>query len=279
MQIKRNLALLCLGGIFLIPAFAKGSPEGAARSADAPYTIEVAGSTSVTPLMELLAADYAKIRGNVRININGTGSSDGIRAAAEGTTEVGMSSRELSPAEKGSSLNELVIAIDGIAIIVNSGNPLSTLTIPQIRDIYAGRINDWSQVGSGKSGRIAVVSREPGSGTRGAFEELIELKDQLVLGATEFDGTGAIKAEVSRNADAIGYISLGSVDNSVKTVNIEGVAATTANVINGSYRISRPFILLTKNASIHQETKQFLEWILSSDGQAVVKTSWISVKG
>ncbi|MDR2404014.1 MAG: phosphate ABC transporter substrate-binding protein [Spirochaetaceae bacterium] len=279
MKIKTFLAAVCLGGICLSTVFARGGSEGGSGGSDAPYTIEVAGSTSVTPLMELLAADYAKIRSNVKININGTGSSDGIKAAAAGTSEVGMSSRELSPAEKGSGLDELVIAIDGIAVIVNSNNPLTNLTIPQIRDIYAGRINDWSQIGGGKSGKIAVVSREPGSGTRGAFEELIELKDQLVLGATEFDGTGAIKAEISRNADAIGYISLGSVDNSVKTVNIEGVAATTANVINGSYRISRPFILLTKNASSHQETKRFLEWVLSSDGQAIVKKSWISVKG
>ncbi|MDR1949899.1 MAG: phosphate ABC transporter substrate-binding protein [Spirochaetaceae bacterium] len=279
MKISNFFVAVCLTGLCLNPVFAGGSKEGAAQAPDAPYTIEVAGSTSVTPLMELLAADYAKVRGNVKININGTGSSDGIKAAAAGTSEVGMSSRELGPAEKGSALDELVIAIDGIAVIVNSANPLTDLTIPQIRDIYAGRINDWSQLGGGKSGRIAVVSREPGSGTRGAFEELIELKDQLVLGATEFDGTGAIKAEISRNADAIGYISLGSVDSSVKTLNIEGVAASTANVINGSYRISRPFILLTKNASAHQETRRFLDWIMSSDGQAIVKKSWISVKG
>jgi phosphate transport system substrate-binding protein len=228
--------------------------------------------------MELLAADYAKVRSNVKININGTGSSDGIKAAAAGTSEVGMSSRELSPAEKGSGLNELIIAIDGIALIVNNSNPLTNLTIAQCRDIYAGRITDWSQITSNKRGKIAVVSREPGSGTRGAFEEIIQLKDNLVLGATEFDGTGAIKAEISRNADAIGYISLGSVDASAKTVNIEGVAASTANVVNGSYKIARPFILLTKNAAIHQETRQFLDWVLSPAGQTIVKKSWISVK-
>lgn len=277
MIIKRTLILAVLASAFLVPGFANPAREKAAPASAGAYTIEAAGSTSVTPLMEQLAEEYAKIRGNVKININGTGSSDGIRAAGAGTSELGMSSRELTPAEKGAGLRELIIAIDGIALIVNQGNPLANLTIPQIRDIYSGRITDWSQISPGKSGKIAVVSREPGSGTRGAFEELIELKDQLVLGATEFDGTGAIKAEISRNADAIGYISLGSVDPSVKTVNIEGVEASTANVVNGSYRISRPFILLTKT-TVHQETQQFLDWILTPAGQGIVKKSWIAVR-
>ena len=120
------------------------------------------------------------------------------------------------------------------------------------------------------------MSREPGSGTRGAFEELIELKDKLVLGATEFDGTGAIKAEVSRNPDAIGYISLGSTDPSVKAVGVQGAAATTDNVKNGVYPIARPFIILSQK-TIKPETQRFLEWILSSEGQSVVKKNWISV--
>lgn len=287
MKIKRKCVLAVLALALAIPGFAgpsrdnsnqSGSSQaGSAQPSAAAYTIEVAGSTSVTPLMEQLAEAYAAVKPNVKVNINGTGSSDGIRAAGAGTSEVGMSSRELTPAEKGSGLRELIIAIDGIAVIVNNNNPLANVSVPQIRDIYSGRITDWSQVSPGKSGKIAVVSREPGSGTRGAFEELIELKDQLVLGATEFDGTGAIKAEISRNADAIGYISLGSVDASVKTVNIEGVAASTANVVNGSYRISRPFILLTKR-EVHQETQQFLDWIMSAAGQNIVKKSWIAVR-
>ncbi|MHB9293320.1 phosphate transport system substrate-binding protein [Hollandina sp. SP2] len=282
MHRKRIGATLCFVAVCLGPVFAGGSKDRGTPSPEAqaaPYTIEVAGSTSVTPLMELLAADYARVRSNVKININGTGSSDGINAAAAGTSEVGMSSRELSPVEKGAGLRELVIAIDGIAVIVHGTNPLTGLSIAQCRDIYSGKIQDWSEVTQEKQGRIAVVSREPGSGTRGAFEELIALKDQLVPGAIEFDGTGAVKAEVSRNVDAIGYISLGSVDSSVKPLAIEGIAANSGNVINGAYKIARPFILLTKNTSIHQETQQFLEWILSPAGQIIVKKSWIPVKG
>jgi phosphate transport system substrate-binding protein len=279
---KKSPLALILGIALLSPLFAAGSKEGQTQTqtqtADAPYTIEVAGSTSVTPLMELLAADYGKVRSNVRININGTGSSDGIKAAAAGTSELGMSSRELSATEKGSGLDELIIAIDGIAVIVNNNNPLTTLTLAQVRDIYTGQITDWSAVAPGKSGKIAVVSREPGSGTRGAFEEIVGFQDKLVLGATEFDGTGAIKAEISRNPDAIGYISLGSVDTSIKPVAVEGVSATNANVVSGSYKIARPFIVLSQGAKIHQETKSFLDWIMGPSGQAIVKTSWIPVR-
>jgi phosphate transport system substrate-binding protein len=266
----------------LIPAFAGGSkdqsPAGGTAQSAAPYTITVAGSTSVSPLMELLIAEYAKLRPNVKFNMSATGSGDGIKAVPAETAEIGMSSRELSPAETGTGINEHLIAIDGIAVIVNTANPVSNLTIDQIRNIYTGALTDWNQVG-GKAGKIAVVSREPGSGTRGAFEEIVKFQDRLVKGAIEFDGTGAVKAEISRNADAIGYISLGSVDNSVKTLSVGGVAAATANVVNNSYKIARPFLLLTKKGrSLNNETTAFLDWILTDAGQAIVKTSWISVK-
>jgi phosphate transport system substrate-binding protein len=289
MKMKRIAALLITGCALLSPAFAGGNqaasgeaaPATSSSSAAAPsaYTIEVSGSTSVTPLMEMLAAAYSKLRPLVRVNINGTGSSDGVKAAAAGTSELGMSSRELSPAEKGQGLTELVIAIDGIAVIVNRANPVSALSPEQIRGIYTGAISDWSALGGGRKGRIAVVSREPGSGTRGAFEEIVGFQDKLLAGAAEFDGTGAVKAEVSRNADAIGYISLGSLDDSVQPVAVGGVAANTANVVNGSYRIARPFIVVYRRQSASAETARFLEWVLSAEGQRIVKTSWISVNG
>jgi len=252
-----------------------------AQSAAAPYTIAVGGSTSVNPLMELFVAEYAKIRGNVKFTVSATGSGDGIKGVPAGTCEIGMSSRELTPAEIGTGIDTLVIAIDGIAVVINNANPIASLTQAQIKDIYTGEITRWEQLGAaaqGKTGRIAVVSREPGSGTRGAFEEILKFQDKLVRGAIEFDGTGAIKAEVSRNADAIGYISLGSVDNSIKALSVDGVAATTANVVAGSYKIARPFILLTKKgAALNAETKAFLDWVMSPAGQNIVKTSWISV--
>jgi phosphate transport system substrate-binding protein len=275
-KLKTLSSIFLLGLLSLSPLFAKGA--GDASGSAAAHTVTVAGSTSVNPLMELLTADYRKQHGNVSFNISATGSGDGIKAVPAETAEIGMSSRELSAAEKGTGIDEHLIAIDGIAVIVNPGNPLSNLTVDQIRNIYTGAVTDWSQVG-GRAGKIAVVSREPGSGTRGAFEEIVKFQDKLVKGATEFDGTGAVIAEISRNADAIGYISLGSVNNSVKALSVDGVAASTANVVNGSYKISRPFLLLTKKGrKLNPETTAFLNWILSPPGQAIVKTSWIAVK-
>jgi phosphate transport system substrate-binding protein len=266
-------------------AFALGGKEdqqSAAAPAAAPYTIAIGGSTSVNPLMEMLITEYEKAHSNVKFTVSATGSGDGIKGAGEGTYEIGMSSRELSPAEIGTGLDALVIAIDGIAVILNNANPVSNLTMEQIKDIYTGKITRWQDLGtsaSGKTGGIAVISREPGSGTRGAFEELLKFQDQLVKGAVEFDGTGAIKAEVSRNADAIGYISLGSLDNTVKPLNVGGIAPTTANVVNGSYKIARPFILVTKKGvPLNAETKAFVDWIMASAGQSIVKKSWIPVK-
>jgi phosphate transport system substrate-binding protein len=254
------------------------APQTPASQAPAPYTVTVAGSTSVNPLMELLVAEYRKQHGNVSFNISATGSGDGIKAAPAETAEIGMSSRELSASEKGTGIDEHLIAIDGIAVIVNTANPLSNLAVDQIRDIYTGAVTDWSQVG-GRAGKIAVVSREPGSGTRGAFEEIVKFQDKLVKGATEFVGTGAVIAEISRNPDAVGYISLGSVNSSVKALSVDGTAASTANVVKGSYKISRPFLLLTKRGkSLNPETTAFLNWILTPQGQSIVKTSWIAVK-
>ncbi|MDR3139163.1 MAG: phosphate ABC transporter substrate-binding protein [Treponema sp.] len=271
-----SLASLFAGGKSEAPSGASGGGSG---GTPAPYTVTVAGSTSVNPLMELLVADYAKVRGNVKFNISATGSGDGIKAVPAETAEIGMSSRELTPTEIGTGIETHLIAIDGIAVIVNNNNPISDLTLDQIRSVYTGEITDWSALGGGKTGKIAVVSREPGSGTRGAFEEIVKFQDKLVKGAIEFDGTGAVKAEISRNVDAVGYISLGSIDASVKALSVGGIKAETANVVNSTYKIARPFLLLTKQGkALNLETRSFLDWILSSAGQTIVKTSWISVK-
>ena len=275
---KRMMIAAAALVLALPPVFAGGAKDGGAQSqSPAPYTIEVGGSTSVTPLMEMLAAEYQKVKPSIRININGTGSGDGIKNAGA-LYQIGMSSRELTPAEQGAGLKETIIAIDGIAVIVNSGSPAGDLSLEQIRNIYTGAITDWSQVtGNAKKGKIAVVSREEGSGTRGAFEELVGFAGKLVPGANESTSTGAIKAGIAQNADAIGYISLGSVDGTVKAIAVGGVAATSANVVNGSYKIARPFILLT-GGNVNPETKAFIEWVLSPAGQAVAAKSWIPVQ-
>jgi phosphate transport system substrate-binding protein len=274
MKIK-TIAILMVMALVLASACNKGSKSTAASTA--PYTIEVGGSTSVEPLMVLLDKEYQIAKPNIKANINPTGSGDGIKNA--GTLyQIGMSSRELTPAEQGMGLQETVIAIDGIAVIMNKESAVSNLTLDQIRDIYTGAITDWSQVSGGtKSGAIAVVSREEGSGTRGAFEELVGFQGKLRAGANESTSTGAIKAGIAQNPNAIGYISLGSVDDTIKAISVNGVAPTNENVVNGSYKISRPFIVLT-GSNIHAETRAFLDWILSPAGQNIVKSSWIPVR-
>ncbi|MCL2440646.1 MAG: phosphate ABC transporter substrate-binding protein [Treponema sp.] len=239
------------------------------------YTIEIGGSTSVTPLMELFAAAYADVKPNIKVNINGTGSGDGITNAGV-TYQIGMSSRELTPAEQGRGLNAEPVAIDGIAVIVNNNNPVSNLTIDQIRDIYTGAVTNWNQVG-GNNAPIAVISREAGSGTRGAFEEIIGFQGRLLAGANESTSTGAIKAGIVQNPNAIGYISLGSVDDTTKAISVGGAAPLSSNVLNGSYRVARPFIVLT-GSNVHAESAAFINWMFSSAGQAIVARSWIPVR-
>lgn len=254
--------------IALTSAFAGGNQgSGSTPASAAPYTIEVGGSTSVTPLMEVLQAGYADVRPNVRINISGTGSGDGITNAGV-TYQIGMSSRDLTPAELGRGLRAEIIGIDGIAVIINKNNAVSNLSVEQIQGIYTGTITNWSQVG-GRNAAIAVVSREEGSGTRGAFEEIVRFQGMLLAGANQLTSTGAILANVAQNQDAIGYISLGSVNDSVKALSVGGVTPTAANVSRGAYKIARPFILLTGN-NVRQESTAFIEWILSPAGQAIV---------
>jgi len=273
---KIKLIVILLGVIVLTGAFALGSSDSGS-SGPAPYTIEVGGSTSVTPLMELFAEEYQKAKTHIKVNINGTGSGDGIKNAGV-LYQIGMSSRELTPAEQGTGLKEEIIAIDGIAVIMNKSSPVNNLTIEQIRGIYTGAITDWSQVSGGaKRGRIAVISREEGSGTRGAFEELVGFQGKLVMGANESTSTGAIKAGIAQNTDAIGYISLGSVDDTIKAISVNGVAANNDNVKNGTYKIARPFIVLT-GKNVHAESAAFINWMLSAEGQQIVSRSWISVK-
>jgi len=265
---KKQVIAVLMVVFALTSVFAGGNSESV-------YTIEVGGSTSVTPLMELFAAEYAKVKPNVKVNINGTGSGDGITNAGV-TYQIGMSSRELTPAEQGRGLRAEIVAIDGIAVIVNSNNAVSNLTVEQIRDIYTGAITNWNQLG-GRNATIAVVSREEGSGTRGAFEEIIGFQGRLLRNANQLTSTGAILANIAQNQDAIGYISLGSVNDTIKAISVGGVAPTAANVVNGSYRVARPFIVLT-GSNVHNESRDFVNWMLGSVGQTIVRRGWIPVR-
>ena len=269
MKIKIIEAIKIIATLMAVLVLASACTRGSGLQggSDQPYTIEIGGSTSVTPVMEYLQAEYANVRPNVRVNISGTGSGDGVTNAGV-TYQIGMSSRDLTPAELGRGLRSEVIAIDGIAVIVNRNNNVSNLSLQQIHGIYTGTITNWSQVG-GRNATIAVVSREEGSGTRSAFEELVDFRGFLLANANQLTSTGAILANVAQNQDAIGYISLGSVNDTIKAVSVGGVAPTAENVTRGTYRIARPFIVLTGN-NVHLESAAFVQWILSPAGQTII---------
>jgi len=226
----------------------------------------MAGSTSVQPYAEVLAEEYAHLHPDREIDIQGGGSSAGITAVRSGTADIGMSSRSLTEKEK--QLWSCEIAKDGLAIIVHPLNRLTGLTLEQLCAVYAGKITEWSELGGTKT-KIHIIAREEGSGTRSAFESLVMINDRINPRAIVQDSNGAVRQLVSGDVNSIGFISLGLADHSVKTLHLNGVAPTLENVINGSYSLWRPFLLVTENEPSGL-TKEFIDYILSEQGQKIL---------
>jgi phosphate transport system substrate-binding protein len=260
--------------------FSFASPNAIAND-----TVSVVGSNSVTPLMEVLGETYGKTH-SVVIEVQGPGSSAGIRAAKDGSSDLGMSSRDLKNTEKNTRLQEVVIARDGIAVVVNSQNPIKNLTKEQVAEIYKGDIKNWQAVG-GLNQPIVVATRDTASGTRGAFEDIMKLKKKInghkvsaiSQKAQVASGNGQLKTLVANNPYAIGYISLGSVDNSVKPLAIDGVKPSINAIKAGTYGVQRPFLVLYKNGRPSKSALAFLDWIKTSEAQSIVeKKGYISIQ-
>lgn len=241
-------------------------------------TIKISGSTSVGPLMEKEAMSYKEENPKTTVEVQQIGSSAGIKNAIEGVSEIGMSSRELKDAEK-SQVTEQVIAYDGIALVVHPSNKAENLTMEQIKGIYTGAITNWKEVG-GNDAPIVVASREDGSGTRDAFQEIAGYKsEELDKKATIAEGNGSVKTTVSTNVNAIGYISFEQLGDSVKDLKVEGVEATPEKVLSKEYKLSRPFLVVYKEDKLTEGGKKFIDYILSDKGQAIVEeTGGIKVK-
>jgi len=248
-------------------------------------TISVVGSTSVTPALELIATAYEKKNPNIRVDIQGIGSTAGVNAANDGTADIGMASRNLKESEGGYGLTEYILAFDGIAVVTHPSNPIKELDKETVTKIFTGEITNWSEVG-GEDATIIVISREEGSGTRGAFDDIMDLEAKndagekyslIVDDAIIADGNGAVKANVASKDLGIGYISLSYIDASVQPLKVDGIDPTVDNIVNGSYKVSRPFLLLTKGA-VDAEVQAFLDFALGSEGQEMVKSKWVPSK-
>jgi phosphate transport system substrate-binding protein len=238
---------------------------GCAQSASG--TITEAGSTTVQPLAEKMAAAFKEKNSDVIVTIQGGGSSVGVKSAADGTVDIGAASRELKSDEP--KLVEHLLARDGIAIVVNPSNSVTGLTKDQIIKIFAGEITNWSEVG-GSNGTITVVAREEGSGTRTAFEEMVLGETLITDKAILQPSNGALRTSVSTTPLAIGFLSLGYIDNTVKALAIDGVAPTQENCKSGKYPVVRPLYFLTKEQPTGS-VKAFIDFCTSSEGQKIVQ--------
>jgi phosphate transport system substrate-binding protein len=229
-------------------------------------TITEAGSTSVQPLAERLASVFMQMHPKVTVTIQGGGSSVGITSADEGTVDIGAASRELKPSEP--PLVKHLLARDGIAIVTPPANTVTGLTKDEVRRIFADEVTNWSQVG-GADAEIIVIAREEGSGTRGAFEEMVMGEDLITSNAILQLSNGAVRTTVSTTPNSIGFLSFGYLDTSVKALAVDGVEGTVENAKNGSYPIVRSLYFLTKEAPTGLG-KEFIDFCLSAEGQSIV---------
>ena len=234
-------------------------------------TIKLAGSTSMEKLCEAMSESFMERNPGVTVNVEYTGSGAGLESLAAGSVDIGDASRSLKDEEKTSGLVENIVAIDGIAVITNKSCSIKDVTSKNLAKIYSGEITDWAELG-GKEQPIIVIGREAGSGTRDAFEELLEVKDGCAY-AQELDSTGAVLAKVATTPGAIGYVSLDVVDDTVSGLKIDGVEPTEEEILAGNYMLQRPFVMATKGEMSGQNelVQAWFNYINSDDGKEVIK--------
>ena len=260
-----------------VAASSEAAPAEA--TADLSGSISMVGSTSMEKLANALSEAFMEEYPEVTVTAEFVGSGAGIEAVTNGTADIGNSSRNLKDEEKAAGVVENVVAIDGIAVCVDPANEVADLTKEQLTNIYNGTVTNWKEIG-GADEPIIVIGREAGSGTRGAFEELVDLKDACKY-ANELDSTGAVIAKVASTPGAIGYASLDALDDSVKALSLEGVEATAENIKAGNYFLSRPFVMATKGEISEQNdlVQAWFDFVLGDEGQQVAsEVGLITVK-
>lgn len=246
--------------------------ENTEADADLSGSISMAGSTSMEKLANAVAESFMEKYPNVTVSAEFTGSGAGIESVTAGSVDIGNSSRNLKDEEKAAGAVENIVAIDGIAVVVDPANTVTDLTKDQLISIYTGETTNWSELG-GTDEPIVVVGREAGSGTRGAFEEILEIEDTCAY-ANELDSTGAVMAKVASTPGAIGYVSLDVVDDTVVAVSLEGVEATAENIKAGTYFLSRPFVMATMGEISEQSeaVQALFDYLASEEGKEVISS-------
>ena len=246
--------------------------EKTEAAADLSGTISMVGSTSMEKFANALSETFMEKYPKVTVTAEFVGSGAGVEAAANGTADIGNASRNLKDEEKAKGIAENIVAIDGIAVVVDPSNTVEDLTKDQLAGIYDGTVTNWKDVG-GNDAPIVVVGSESGSGTRTAFEELLELEDKCKY-ANELDSTGAVMAKVASTPGAVGYVSLDVLDDTVKAVKLECAEPTEENIKAGAYFLSRPFVMATKGEISEQNdlVKALFDFIYSEEGAELVKS-------
>ena len=264
---KKFIAALLIVGISAAALAGCGGTTGTTDSTA--QTVSTDGSTSMEKVIGYLSEAYMSENGGTKVTYNPTGSGAGIQAVSEGRCDIGLSSRDLKP-EEAETLDAEVIAIDGIAMIVNPENPVSDLTIEQIGKLYKGEITNWSEVG-GSDAPVVLIGREAASGTRDGFESITGTEDACKY-TQELTSTGDVVQTVSTNPNAIGYASLASVKDSVKLLKVEGVTPSTETIQNGTYKIQRDFVFVTpKKKELSEAAQAFMDYALSAAADEMIE--------
>jgi phosphate transport system substrate-binding protein len=254
--IKLSIFLLC-GGLV----------AGCSRGPTKSHFITIAGSTSVQPFAEKLTEIYMEVHPDLIINVQGGGSTAGITSCRSGAAQIGTCSRELREDEK--DLQRIVIAYDGIAIIVHPRNPIVNLTIEQLQGIFTGKTRSWSELGW-KKAPLHFVTREEGSGTRDAFEHLVMGKKDISDEALVQDSNGSVREIIAHDPQAIGYISFGVINHQVKALSVNSITPTLETIKTKQYQLTRPFLFVTLD-QISPATKKFIGFVLGTDGQRILE--------
>ena len=255
-----------------VQAESAADTQAAEAAAGLSGSITLAGSTSMEKFANALAEAFMEKYPDVTVQAEFTGSSAGVEAVLGGQSDVGNSSRKLKDDEKEKGAVENIVAIDGIAVVTDPANTAADLTKEQLINIYNGTITNWKDAG-GADQPIVVIGREAGSGTRGAFEEILKLEDACKY-ANELDSTGAVMAKVASTPGAIGYVSLDVIDDTVKLLTLNGVEANEENIKTGDYFLSRPFVMATNGEISAQNdlVKALFDYVYSAEGDELVKS-------